>query len=142
MEYIRHKEHIAIRLDPGDDLLASLKSVLEKEQVQDGAVVSGIGTFDCCTLHFVDTITDPGSAVYKKWEDTPLEVNGIQGIIAEGNPHLHATVSTAEQCWCGHVEPGCRTLYLCELMVVIIEGFHLSRKQKSSENPIRYLTKK
>lgn len=142
MEYIRHKEHVAIRLDPGEDLLESIQCVLEREYIVDGVVVSGIGTFDRCVLHFVDTLNDPTSAIYKKWEEVPLEVNGIQGIIANGKPHLHATVSTADSAWCGHVEPGCRTLYLCEIMIQILPGFNLDRKPKQIDGAIHYLTQK
>ena len=142
MEYIRHNEYIAVRLDPGEDLLENLQAVFDKEAISDGVILSGIGTFDRCILHFVDTLQDPTSAIYKRWEDIPLEVNGIQGIIANGRPHLHATVSTEEKAWCGHVEPGCRILYLCEIMIRILTGFGLDRKPKKEGGAIRYLTLK
>ena len=123
----------AIRLDKGDDLLACFQTFLKQNKITDGAVVSGIGTLDQCCMHFVTTIDDPSKMEFKKWHDTPLEVASISGIVANGEPHLHMVISDTDRAWGGHVEPGCRTLYLCEIMFIETANFDLDRVRKSPD---------
>jgi predicted DNA-binding protein with PD1-like motif len=123
----------ALRLDKGDDILGSVNNLIQKENIQDGVVVSGIGTIDNCVLHFVTHTDDASKMYFKQWKDTPLEVASIQGIIANSKPHLHAVVSNHEESWGGHLEPGCRTLYLCEIMIIETPNFKLTREPKVSD---------
>jgi predicted DNA-binding protein with PD1-like motif len=126
-------KYYAVRLDKGDDLLESFQSFLERYNIADGVVVSGIGTLDQCHMHFVTTINDATKMEFKRWKDTPLEVASIDGIVANGEPHLHMVISNTDRAWAGHVEPGCRTLYLCEIMFIELPGFNLDRKRKTSD---------
>lgn len=123
----------ALRLDKGDDILGSVNELIRKENIKDGVVVSGIGTVDNCVLHFVTHTDDASKMFFKQWKDSPLEVASIQGIIADSKPHLHAVVSNHEQSWGGHLELGCRTLYLCEIMIIETPDFNLGRKPKVSD---------
>lgn len=137
----------ALRLDKGDDILESVNALIQKENIKDGVVVSGIGTVDNCILHFVTHIDDASKMYFKEWKDTALEVASIQGMIADGKPHLHAVVSNEKESWGGHVEPGCRTLFLCEIVILEIKDFNLTRVPKTDDvnNPdhlINVLVKK
>ncbi|MCL2058980.1 MAG: DNA-binding protein [Oscillospiraceae bacterium] len=116
-----------LRLDPGDDLLECLNELIEKENIVNGAVVSGIGTFDHCVLHMVMTTSFPAVEHFEKWDDKPLEMSSIDGIIANGMPHLHMVVSDHQYAYSGHVEPGCRILYLGELLIMEFEAEGLER---------------
>jgi uncharacterized protein len=117
----------ALRLDPGDYLLESIKSFIQKENIQDAYVASGIGTLDLCIMHMVMTTSFPPVEHFERWEDKPLEVASIDGIIAGGVPHLHMVVSDHEKAYAGHLEEGCRVLYLAEVVIVELEGAALKR---------------
>ena len=125
-------EHVyhAIRLERGDDLLESFNSFLREKNIKDGAVVSGIGTLDQCCMHFVTVVNDASQMEFKKWNNVPLEIAGISGIVAGGEAHLHMVISNTDRAWAGHVEPGCRILYLGEILFMEIPGFNLSRERK------------
>ena len=136
MEVFTHESiqrYHAIRLDQGDDLLESINKFIKERNISDGAVVSGIGTLDQCCMHFVTAINDPKQMDFKKWNDVPLEIASIDGIVADGEPHLHMVISTTDRAWAGHVEPGCRILYLGEILFIEISGFNLKRKSKVSD---------
>ena len=120
------KLHI-LRLDPGDDLLGCVNELIEKENIVNGAIVSGIGTFDHCVMHMVMTTSFPAVEHFEKWDDKPLELSSIDGIIANGMPHLHMVVSDHKVAFSGHVEPGCRILYLGELVIMEFEAEGLER---------------
>lgn len=49
MEYARNGNHLIVRLNRGEEILASVAAVCEKEQV-DSASVVGIGAVDYCKL--------------------------------------------------------------------------------------------
>ena len=134
MEIITHQTkgsfHM-LRLDKGDDILEGVQRLVSQTGLKDAVLLSGIGTLDECHMHFVTATNDPSQMEYKKWANVPLEIASVSGIIADGSPHLHMTVSTTTGAWGGHVEPGCRTLYLCEFMFMELPGFSLTRKPKN-----------
>ena len=133
------KLHI-LRLDPGDDLLGCVNELIEKENIVNAAVVSGIGTFDHCVMHMVMTTSFPAVEHFEKWDDKPLELSSIDGIIANGIPHFHMVVSDHKYAYSGHVEPGCRILYLGELLIMEFEAEGLERIKNA--RGINELTKK
>ncbi len=130
MEYfsLKHSGRVfAIRFDPGNDLLEGIQAFIQKEGIRDAYVASAIGTLDHCVLHMVMTTGYPPVEHFERWEDRPLEVSSIDGLIAAGGPHLHMVVSDHEKAYSGHLEKGCRVLYLAEVVIVELEGVHLQR---------------
>lgn len=120
------KTHV-MALDPGDDVLQSLRAMIERAGIKNGAVVSGVGTLDYCRLHMVTTTGYPAVEVFPEWNDTALELVSMQGVIADGVPHIHTTVSDKQSAVSGHMEPGCRVLYLCEVVVLEFVDHPLTR---------------
>ena len=130
MEYFSTNEIgriYTLRLDKGDYLLESINALITREGVRDAVVLSAIGTLSSCVLHMVMTPDYPVVERYVHWEDKPLELSSIDGIIADGKPHLHATVSDHEVAYSGHLEEGCKVLYLVEVVIVEIKGLNLER---------------
>ena len=117
----------ALRFNPGDDLLEGVNAFIQKEGVQEGYVASAIGTLDHCVMHMVMTTGYPPVEHFERWEDKPLEVSSIVGLIAAGKPHLHMVVSDHEKAYSGHLEKGCRVLYLAEMVIVELEPSGLKR---------------
>lgn len=117
----------ALALDPGDDVLQSLRNLLRTHDVRNGAVVSGIGTLDRCRMHMVTTTGMPPVEVFPEWNGVALELTSMQGIVASGEPHVHMTVSTPTGAIGGHLEEGCRVLYLAELTIVAFPSADLVR---------------
>jgi predicted DNA-binding protein with PD1-like motif len=120
------KIHV-LRLDAGDYLLESICDFIRDQALRNAVVLSGIGTLDFCVLHMVMTTGYPPVEYFARWENSPLELSSISGIIAEGAPHLHMVVSDHKGAYSGHVEPGCRVLYLGEIVIAEMEGFRFSR---------------
>jgi predicted DNA-binding protein with PD1-like motif len=110
------KVHV-LRLDKGDYLLESIEEKKKKKNICNAVVLSGIGTLDYCVLHMVMTTGLPPVNHFEKWEDKPLEIASIDGIIADGIPHLHMTVSDHQYAYAGHLEYGCRILYLWGIVI-------------------------
>jgi predicted DNA-binding protein with PD1-like motif len=116
------KTHV-LAVEPGEYMLESIMGLIERAGIRNGAVVSGIGTLDQCIMHMVR----PGGQAIVEWDDTPLELVGMQGVIADGVPHIHATVSDKQSAVSGHPHEGCRVLYVCEVVVLEFPGLNLTR---------------
>ena len=109
---------VIIRLDSGDMLLESIEQVIAEADIKNGAVVSGIGTLSDTRIHMVTTTSYPAVEIYPEWKDVPMELSSISGIIADYMPHLHMVFSSPEKTYSGHLEHGCKTLYLCEIVIL------------------------
>lgn len=116
-----------LRLDQGDYVLESINQLIEKENIKNGVVVSAIGTLDKCVLHMVMTTGYPAVEHFERWDDKPLELSSIDGIIADKRPHLHTVVSDHEKAYAGHLEEGCRVLYLAEIVILELNSIELTR---------------
>nr|PZN09595.1 MAG: DNA-binding protein [Caldicoprobacter oshimai] len=144
MEYFSTQEIgriFVLRLDQGDMVLESINELIVKEGIKDAVVVSGIGTLDRCTLHMVMTTGYPPVEHFERWEDKPLELASIDGIIADGKPHLHAVVSDREKAYAGHLENGCRVLYLAEIVIVEVKSLDLTRVP-NDKNILKLISRK
>ncbi len=115
-----------LRLDRGDDIQHCVEELAKKEDIQSGAVISGIATLYETHLHMVTTTDYNPVEEFVKMKGA-LEVTSINGIIADYQPHLHITVSDTKQAYAGHLEPGCLVLYLAELVIVKFAGIELTR---------------
>jgi predicted DNA-binding protein with PD1-like motif len=116
-----------LRLDPGDYVLENINEMVRKEKIKDAVVISAIGTLDQCVLHMVTTTGYPPKEFFRRWREKPLELVSIMGIIADGKPHLHGVVSDQEYAYAGHLEEGCRTLYLAEIVIMELKDANLTR---------------
>jgi len=121
-------EAIVLGLGPGELLLESIEKAIRVHDIRNGVVVSGIGTLKTCRMHYI-THTDfpPQDAKFTLHE--PLELVSMNGIIADGEPHLHAVVSQAEEgARGGHIEPGCEVAYLAEIVIHKYRYLRLMRR--------------
>jgi len=120
-------EIITLRLDKGEDVLASVESVARERGIHTGVVLSGIGTLYEAQLHYITHTGFPPKNEFVTHEG-PIELLSIDGIIADFVPHLHTCISIKDQTYMGHMEPGCRVLYLAEIAIARLEGVRLTRK--------------
>ena len=113
---------IAVGLEPEEKLLESIKEVIKTYHIQDGVVISGVGTLKRCQMHYVDTTSFPAKNVYYVVEE-PLEVGSISGLIADYEPHLHMVAGCRDKkTYSGHLEDGCIVLYLAEVLIMRISA--------------------
>ena len=109
-------------------LLESIMDVIRQKQIQDGHVMVTAGSVQECTYHYVASTAVKPKDVFKTVKG-PFEILNAGGIIANGEPHIHMTLSAAGKgAFGGHLEKGCRILYLGEVTIVKYSGQALARK--------------
>lgn len=108
-----------MRLDPGDEIVASLRQFVSDEDVT-GGYVTGLGSTSHATMSWLDP--ESGEYIKRKF-DEPMEVATLSGTISvaseDGRPfiHLHAVLAPRELIsYAGHVHEA-RTGAVMEIMV-------------------------
>ena len=126
---------IIVSLTPGDLFLETVEEIIRKENIETAVITSGIGSFRRFKYH---TISWTGMPPKDRFYDVegPIEIGGIQGLIVDGEPHLHTTFNNCEtgETSTGHIEHGCEVCYLVELFIEVIEGVGI-KKDKDPDNP-------
>ncbi len=116
-----------VRIDPGEDVLVSLKGFIREKGIEQGAVVMGYGTLSKVSLHWVLHNRFPPDNRFDEWEGG-IEIMSMNGLIVEGEPHIHFTASTPDGAFGGHMEEGCICYVLMEVGIVELEGGRMTRK--------------
>lgn len=129
------EEVYRMRLDRGDLIMESILELIEEYDIQDGAVLTGVGSAQECKYHGVNSLAETAEQQYFTKKE-PMEILSISGIIAAGEPHLHATLSNAEGAFGGHLELGCKVLYRAELTVAKFSGVSLERQLNEEGTPV------
>jgi len=123
----RISEVLAVRLDMGEDVLAAVEQVARDQDIHTGVIVSGIGTLDHARLHYITHTGLPSNNKFVEHEG-PIELVSMDGIIADYTPHIHTAISIGDDTYMGHLEPGCRVLYLAEIAVIRLDELRLTRR--------------
>lgn len=134
------QEVYRVLLDRNALLLESILDVIKQKNIQDGQVLVTSGSVQECTYHYVTSTASKAVNAYKTVKG-PFEILSAGGIVAAGEPHVHITLSSPDKgAFGGHLEKGCRVLYLAEVTILKYAGPPLSRK--NNENGISLLQPK
>jgi predicted DNA-binding protein with PD1-like motif len=118
-----------IRIDEGDDVAECVDTFIRENKVVNAVVTSAIGTLSNAVIHYITTTDYPSSNNFTRLKDRPMELSSMDGLIVDGIAHLHTVISEGDRVMSGHLEPGCRSLYLFEMAVLEVEGLeNLTRK--------------
>ena len=122
------QEVYRVLLDRDALLLESITEVIRQNGIQDGQVLVTAGSVQECSYHYVFSTALKPKDVYRTVKG-PFEILNAGGIIANGEPHLHITLSSPDKgSFGGHLEKGCRILYLAEVTIVKYAGPPLIRR--------------
>ena len=134
-------ELIVLGLAPGELLLESIQRALAEKDVRNGAVVSGIGTLKNLLMHYILHTNFPAADEIVNIV-RPLELVSVSGVVADGQPHLHVTVSCGQdEVWSGHLEEGSEVAYLAEIAILKCNDLQMTRSLDPERN-IRLLARK
>lgn len=117
-----------LRVDPGEDLLASIQRFLQESGIRQAVVLGGYGTLAAYHLHWVTHNRIPTENVFRRGEGG-IEILAMNGLVVDGEPHIHVALSNKDGAFGGHLEPGCIAYVLCEVFFAEVGDAHLSRER-------------
>lgn len=123
--------HVFVRLDRGDLALESIVAACERHDIETGVVISGIATFSALNIHYVNRTDLPDDQSDRNVDlelEGAWEVTNVNGIVADGEPHLHVTAFDGDRTVGGHLEEGCEINVLGEFTIREVDGIELERR--------------
>jgi predicted DNA-binding protein with PD1-like motif len=117
-------------VDPGEDVLAAIQHFLQEASIRQAVVLGGYGTLAAYHLHWLTHNRIPTDNHFRRGEGG-IEILSMNGLVVDGEPHVHVTLSNPHGAFGGHLEPGCIAYVLCEIFVAEVEGVPLSRQHVS-----------
>ncbi|SHM26481.1 hypothetical protein SAMN05192549_101142 [Duganella sacchari] len=113
---------LPLRLNPGDDLRASVVAALAASGHAAGFVLQGIGSLSVAQLRFAG-VPHPSEL------RGDLEILTLAGSISPDGAHLHMTVSDAQgRVMGGHLGAGCIVRTTAELLLALLPGQRFTRE--------------
>jgi predicted DNA-binding protein with PD1-like motif len=100
---------VTLRLDPGEDVLLSLRTVVVEHGIRNAVILSGVGSLDRYHFHVVRTTNMPPGNTFVRG-DGPFDILTVSGLVVDGEVHAHIAFSNTELAMGGHLEEGCRVL--------------------------------
>ena len=133
MDYRRFGNQIVLRVDRGEEVMASITELCEKENILLGSI-SGLGAADHLVMGLYDVVKQEFNETRL---DIPLEISSIIGSITEmnGKPYLHVHITAADskgQAYGGHLKE-VRISGTAEIVITVIDG-HVGREKDSITN--------
>jgi predicted DNA-binding protein with PD1-like motif len=121
------KRVVMVRLNPGDDILEGLNKAVEKEEIQSGIILNGLGSAQSYRYHVVADNELPPLEAFPAGR-AARDIVSFSGLISRGRVHAHITFSDQEKAEGGHLEPGTEALtfaiiYIADLGDEDVEGW-------------------
>jgi predicted DNA-binding protein with PD1-like motif len=112
---------LPIRLHPGDDLKFKLKEACNKNHIEAGFFISGIGSLKTLQLRLANS-TD----LLIKNEN--FEILSLQGSVSSDGLHIHVSVADAKgQVFGGHLMEGSLIYTTAEILVAVCPDHEFTR---------------
>jgi hypothetical protein len=124
---------VALRLDPGEDVLLSLRAAVVEQRIRNAAILSGVGSLDRYHFHVVQTMNMPPGNTFVQGEG-PFDILTVTGLVVDSKVHAHITFSNTELAMGGHLEEGCRVLTFA--VVVMAEALDVDLTGWDSSGPL------
>jgi predicted DNA-binding protein with PD1-like motif len=119
-------EVLAVRLDAGEEVCASLAQVVGDLDLAAGVVLTGCGSLEHIHLEVPVTQTWP-SAVIDVDKQGPGQILTAQGHVASGGLELYLTVARRNETFAGKAMPGTRVLHTVELSILRVGNTRWAR---------------
>lgn len=117
--------HHVIRLNPGDDVLGSLREWVETYSIRNATFVSGVGSLTQYHAHVVETTNLPPGNIFFKG-DGAYDILTVTGFVVDGKVHAHIGWSDDKIAMGGHLEEGCTVLTFAIVTAVELGDVRIS----------------
>jgi len=97
---------VVLRFKYKADLLAGLEKMAKQEHIQNGVILSALGSVRGYQIHQVSNRTMPSQDTFETNPTQPADIASMNGYVVNGRIHAHITLSTPDRTMAGHLEPG------------------------------------
>jgi predicted DNA-binding protein with PD1-like motif len=95
---------VVIRLKNKANLLAGMMKVVKEQHIQNGVILSAIGSLRGYEVHAVSNRDLPTQDTFTSNPTQPCDLVSMNGYVINGRIHAHMTLATPDKVIAGHVE--------------------------------------
>jgi predicted DNA-binding protein with PD1-like motif len=118
---------VVLRLKYKTDLLAGLEKMVKQEHIQNGVILSAIGSVRGYQVHQVTNRTLPAVDTFEKNPTQPADIVSMNGYVIDGKLHPHITLATPDRVIAGHLEPGTEVFTFATVTIGVMNDADLRR---------------
>lgn len=122
--------YVALRLNPGEDVLLALREAASAEGIRNAVILAGVGSLSTYHYHVVASTNLPPGNVFERGEG-PFDIVTVTGMIIDGRVHAHITFSDTRAAYGGHLEEGCTVLTFAVIVLAEAEDVNFAGWDKS-----------
>lgn len=115
---------VVMRMKFKSDLLHGMEELVKKEHIQNGVILSGIGSLRGYSVHNVASRDYPTADVFTSVPNTAADLIGMNGLIVNGKIHAHIMMGIGDKAlaYAGHLEPGTEVLTYAVVTVGVLNA--------------------
>lgn len=117
IQAVKAKDLAALRLDPEEDLLLSIREYVAQNSVNNAVIVSGVGSLKSYHYHLVDDTQIPPREIFIK-NSRPCDIMNVTGMIINGKVHAHISLGDGDKMFGGHLEEGSLVLTFASIFIM------------------------
>lgn len=95
---------VVVRLKNGANLLGGIRKVVQEQHIQNGVILSAIGSLRSYEVHQVSNRDLPTQDTFEKNPTQPADLVSMNGYVINGRVHAHMTLAMPGRVVAGHVE--------------------------------------
>ena len=118
---------VVLRFKYKADLLAGLQQMAKQEHIQNGVILSALGSVRGYQVHQVSNRTMPSHDTFVKNPTQPADLVSMNGYVINGRIHAHVTLATPDRTIAGHLEPGTEVFTFAVVTIGVMNDTDLSR---------------
>ncbi len=118
---------VILRFKYKTDLLLAMEKMVKQEHIQDGVILSAIGSVRGYEVHQVSNRSFPSHDTYERNPTQPADLVSMNGYVIDGRIHAHMTLATPERVIAGHLEPGTQVFTFAIVTIGVMNGTDLAR---------------
>lgn len=118
---------VVLRFKYKADLLAGLEEMAKREHIQNGVILSALGSVRGYQIHQVSNRTFPSQDTFEKNPTEPADLVSMNGYVVNGRIHAHVALSTPDRTMAGHLEPGTEVFTFAVVTIGVMNEVDLGR---------------
>jgi predicted DNA-binding protein with PD1-like motif len=118
---------VVLRLKYKTDLLAGMEKMVKQEHIQNGVILSGVGSLRGYQIHQTINRTLPTQNTFENNPTGAADLDGMNDYIVNGKVHAHMVLGIPDKAIAGHLEPGTEVFTYAIVTIGVMNDTDLSR---------------
>ena len=118
---------VVIRLKYKANLLDGMKKVIQEQHIQNGVILSAVGSLRGYEIHTVSNRDMPSQDTFVKNPTQPVDLVSMNGYVINGRIHAHMTIATPDRVIAGHVEQGNEVFTFAVVTIGVMNDTNLDK---------------